>query len=109
MPDASGKKGMNPILARVQYSRTSSLWRLTRLYIFWTVTTGLPSQGFPVLSFPCILACFAGHFLYIFAVFAGEACKNSKNIPFASAVGAKSAENGKALVAFPLLLSLKLN
>jgi len=54
-------------------------------------------QGFPILSFPCILAREAGHFRDIFAVFAGEACKNSKNIPFVSAAGAKSAENGKAL------------
>jgi len=52
-------------------------------------------QGFPLHPFPCILACEAGHFL--FAVFAGEACKNSKKIPFVSAVGAKSAEKGKAL------------
>jgi len=44
-----------------------------------------------------MLACLAGHFLSIFAVFAGFACKNSKNRPFVSAVGAKSAENGKAL------------
>jgi hypothetical protein len=50
-----------------------------------------------MLPFPCILACFAGHFLYIFAVFAGEACKNSKNIHFVSAAGAKSADKEKAL------------
>jgi hypothetical protein len=57
----------------------------------------LLEQGFPILPFPCILACEADHFLSIFAVFAGFACKNSKNISFVSAVGAKSAENGKAL------------
>jgi len=54
-------------------------------------------RGFPILSFPCMLACEAGHFLSIFAVFAGFACKNSKNRPFVSAVGAKSTEKGKAL------------
>ena len=56
-----------------------------------------PPQGFPILPFPCMLAGFAGHFLYSFAVFAGFACKNSKTIPLVSAAGAKSAENGKAL------------
>ena len=54
-------------------------------------------QSIPIHSFPYILACFAGHFLSIFAVFAGEACKNSKNRPSVSAAGAKSAENGNAL------------
>ena len=43
-----------------------------------------------------MLACFAGHFLYSFAAFAGFACKSSKTIPFVSAVGAKSGEKGKA-------------
>jgi len=50
-----------------------------------------------MLSFPCMLACEAGHVLSVFAVCAGEACTNSKNRPFVSAVGAKSAEKGKAL------------
>ena len=54
-------------------------------------------QGFPMLPFPCMLAGFAGHVLSMFAVFADFACKNSKHIPFVSAVGAKSAEKGKAL------------
>ena len=59
---------------------------------------GSNARGISILPFPCILACFAGHFLYIFAVFAGFACKNSKNIHFVSAVGAKRTENGNALL-----------
>ena len=66
-------------------------------YYFFLQISGLSEQGIPILPFPCILPCFAGHFLYSFAVFAGEACKNSKTILFVSAVGAKSAENGNAL------------
>ncbi len=50
-----------------------------------------------MLPVPCMLAGFADHFWSSFAVFAGEACKNSKTRPFVSAVGAKSAEKGKAL------------
>jgi hypothetical protein len=50
-----------------------------------------------MLSFPSILACFAGEFQCIFAVFAGIACKNSKNTPFVSAVGAKRAKKEIAL------------
>ena len=46
-----------------------------------------------------MLACFAGLFLYSFAVFAGFACKNSKTLPFVRVVGAKSVENGNALYA----------
>ena len=58
---------------------------------------GVMLQDIPILPFPCMLACEAGHFLSSFAVFAGFACKNSKTRPFVSAVGAKSEEHGNAL------------
>ena len=54
-------------------------------------------QGYLILSFPSILACFAGEFQGMFAVFAGFACKNSKHTPFVSAAGAKRAEKEIAL------------
>jgi len=34
-----------------------------------------------MLPFPCMLAGEAGHVRHMFAVFAGEACKNSKHMP----------------------------
>jgi hypothetical protein len=51
------------------------------------------ARAFPCSLFPAFWPAKQAIF-YIFAVFAGEACKNSKNIPFVSAVGAKSAEKG---------------
>src|SRR5438045_3409225 len=54
-------------------------------------------QGYFLLSFPSILACFAGEFQGMFAVFAGFACKNSKHTPFVSARGAKRAKKEIAL------------
>ena len=47
----------------------------------------------------CILTVFSGQFRGIFAVFAGRACKNSKNKHRVSAVGAKGTEKWKALEA----------
>ncbi|MBV9711792.1 MAG: hypothetical protein JO011_12880, partial [Ktedonobacteraceae bacterium] len=48
----------------------------------------------------CYLACFAGQFVFIVAVFAGSACKNSNNKYLVSADGAKSVEKWKALPQF---------
>ena len=40
-PVASGNQGMNPMLPLVQNSSTSSDFRSTRLYRFWTQTTAV--------------------------------------------------------------------
>ncbi len=58
-----------------------------------------------MLSFPCMRAGEAGHVRESVAAFAGFACKSSNTLPFVSAVGAKSAENGKALITrdYPLI------
>ncbi len=54
-------------------------------------------QGFPILL---TLRAYGAHKRYIFAVFAGEACKNSKNIQKMACEAGQNAgkrENGKAL------------
>ncbi|MBV9616651.1 MAG: hypothetical protein JO031_14460 [Ktedonobacteraceae bacterium] len=53
-----------------------------------------------VNGYYCYLACFAGQFVFIVAVFAGAACKNSNNKYLVSADGAKSVEKWKALPQF---------
>ena len=85
---------------RVAYQVDSVGQNVTPLYatiVFYSEHNVKLMAGLSNSSFFCILVCFAGQFRYIFAVFAGNSCKNSKNIPYVSAVGAKGTEKWKAL------------